>query len=153
MVKQSVQTELKSAKQAIADNAEAFELYYKELVSWNEKINLTAITERNDVYIKHFEDSLALLDVLELNKGTSLIDIGSGAGFPGLAMKAGGCMADVTLLDSTRKRVDFFAAYVRSAWSGLHLCLGCGPRRPRMMRITEAGLILPRQGRWQSFRY
>lgn len=102
-----MQINLKRAKQAIADNAAAFELYYKELISWNEKINLTAITEREEVYIKHFEDSLALLDVLDLNRGASLIDIGSGAGFPGLALKAGGCMSDATLLDSTRKRVDF----------------------------------------------
>ncbi len=102
-----MQIKLKEAYRAIEDNAAAFETYYNELIDCNKRINLTAITQRDEVFVKHFEDSLALLDVLKLDSGSSLIDIGSGAGFPGLALKAGGCMADITLLDSTRKRIDF----------------------------------------------
>ncbi|MBU0671608.1 MAG: class I SAM-dependent methyltransferase, partial [Candidatus Margulisbacteria bacterium] len=65
---------------------EEFKLYIRELLSWNKKFNLTAITNPEEIKIKHFEDSLSLLQVLKLTT-QSIIDIGSGAGFPGLPLK------------------------------------------------------------------
>ena len=66
---------------------EQFELYYKLLVSWNEKMNLTAITDREEVYVKHFLDSLSFVKTNPSTEDFRLIDIGTGAGFPGVPMK------------------------------------------------------------------
>ncbi len=81
--------------------------YYELLVSWNEKMNLTAITNKEDVYLKHFYDSLTLTKVIDLNKEESLCDIGTGAGFPGLVLKICFPHLKVTLLDSLNKRLIF----------------------------------------------
>lgn len=85
--------------------AEQFEKYYLYLVQENEKFNLTAITEEEDVIIKHFLDSI--LPIKELKEGSSLIDIGTGAGFPGIPLKIMRPDLKVTLLDSLQKRVKF----------------------------------------------
>ena len=61
--------------------------YYKALVEWNKKINLTSITEEKDVYLKHFYDSLTLFKEYDLTKDISLCDVGTGAGFPGIVLK------------------------------------------------------------------
>ena len=63
------------------------ETYYKLLVSWNEKMNLTAITEPKDVALKHFADSLSVLNYVDITNNASIIDVGTGAGFPGLVLK------------------------------------------------------------------
>ncbi len=102
-----MQIDIIKAGEALKRYGERYEEYYKELKEWNKKINLTAVTEKEQVFIKHFEDSLSLLDAVEIPPGASLIDIGSGAGFPGLAIAAAREDIDVTLLDSTRKRVEF----------------------------------------------
>ena len=81
--------------------------YYELLVGWNEKMNLTAITNKKDVYLKHFYDSLTLCEVTNLNKESSLCDIGTGAGFPGLVLKICFPHLKVTLLDSLNKRLIF----------------------------------------------
>lgn len=81
--------------------------YYELLVEWNEKINLTAITEYNDVMKKHFVDSLSLVKAFPLTKELRLIDVGTGAGFPGLALKIAFPNLKVTLLDSLNKRILF----------------------------------------------
>lgn len=86
---------------------EQFNRYYELLISWNEKINLTAITELNDVIIKHFLDSVSIVKINDLNSITSLIDIGTGAGFPGIPIKILFPNIKVVLLDSLNKRVDF----------------------------------------------
>ena len=76
-----------------------FERYYELLVEWNEKINLTAITEKNEVYLKHFYDSIApvLQDLID-NQELKLLDIGAGAGFPSLPMKIICPQLDVTII-------------------------------------------------------
>lgn len=85
---------------------EQFEKYYDLLISWNKKINLTAITEKNDVYIKHFADSIAMLQYTDIS-GKTLIDVGSGAGFPGIPLSIMDPSCKVVLIDSLRKRTDY----------------------------------------------
>lgn len=85
-----------------------FETYFKLLVEWNQKINLTAITEETEVYLKHFYDSLApILQGLMANEPIRLLDIGAGAGFPSLPMKILFPALDVTIIDSLNKRITF----------------------------------------------
>ena len=85
-----------------------FERYFELLVEWNEKINLTAITEKNEVYLKHFYDSIApVLQGLIDNQELKLLDIGAGAGFPSLPMKIICPQLDVTIIDSLNKRINF----------------------------------------------
>ena len=85
-----------------------FERYFQLLVEWNEKINLTAITEKNEVYLKHFYDSIApVLQGLIGNQELKLLDIGAGAGFPSLPMKIIYPQLDVTIIDSLNKRINF----------------------------------------------
>ena len=85
-----------------------FERYFELLVEWNEKINLTAITEKNEVYLKHFYDSIApVLQGLIDNQEIKLLDIGAGAGFPSLPMKIICPQLDVTIIDSLNKRINF----------------------------------------------
>ena len=83
------------------------ETYYKLLVSWNEKMNLTAITEPKDVAIKHFADSLSVLNYVDIPNNASIIDVGTGAGFPGLILKIARPDIKLTLLDSLHKRLVF----------------------------------------------
>jgi len=82
-----------------------FEDYMKLLLEWNEKINLTAITEENDIIQKHFEDSLTISKYI--NEKASIVDVGTGAGFPGIPLKIAREDIDVTLVDSLNKRIKF----------------------------------------------
>ena len=82
-------------------------LYGNLLIEWNEKINLTAITEPEDVLIKHFYDCILFFKHNEVPVGASLIDVGTGAGFPGLVLKIVREDLKVTLLDSLNKRINF----------------------------------------------
>lgn len=84
-----------------------FERYFKELVSWNEKMNLTGITERHEVYIKHFYDSLTLSFYVDFANVKSMADIGSGAGFPGIPLKIAFPHLQLTIVDSLNKRIQF----------------------------------------------
>ena len=87
---------------------EQFERYFELLVEWNEKINLTAITDKEEVYLKHFYDSSApILQGLIPNETIKLLDIGAGAGFPSLPMKILYPQLDVTIIDSLNKRINF----------------------------------------------
>jgi len=87
---------------------QSFQLYYRELVAWNARFNLTAITDRKGVQIRHFLDSLScLLAMGDDVHGQSLIDIGSGAGFPGLPLKIVRPTLHLTLLEATGKKVNF----------------------------------------------
>lgn len=87
---------------------EQFETYFRLLVEWNEKINLTAITDKKEVYLKHFYDSVApVLQGHITNEPIRLLDIGAGAGFPSLPMKIICPEIDVTIIDSLNKRINF----------------------------------------------
>lgn len=82
-----------------------FDTYGKLLVEWNEKINLTAITDPEGVTIKHFLDSLTIFSYVDIPECAKVIDVGTGAGFPGLAMLIARPDLDMTLMDSTKKRL------------------------------------------------
>lgn len=84
-----------------------FETYYNMLIDWNEKINLTAITEPYDVAYKHFIDCMSIFKSNVIKDGAKVIDVGTGAGFPGLVMKIFNPTLDVTLMDSLNKRINF----------------------------------------------
>ena len=86
---------------------EQLETYFKMLVEWNEKINLTAITDTEGVAIKHFADSLALFNYVDIPQNASVIDVGTGAGFPGVVLKIARPDIKLTLLDSLNKRLVF----------------------------------------------
>lgn len=93
---------------ALNDNQiEQFATYYNLLVEWNDKINLTRITEPQEVAIKHFADSLTLLKHYNIPQGAKVIDVGTGAGFPGIPLKIARPDIQLTLLDSLNKRLVF----------------------------------------------
>ena len=83
------------------------DIIYKTLIDTNKTMNLTRITDKEDVYLKHFYDSLTLAKVYDLNKSQTLCDIGTGAGFPGLVLKIFYPNLDITLVDSLQKRVNY----------------------------------------------
>jgi len=84
-----------------------FETYYRLLIEWNEKMNLTAITEKEDVFVKHFYDSLTLCFHFPMDRVRTMADIGSGAGFPGIPVKIACPGIRLTIVDSLRKRIVF----------------------------------------------
>lgn len=90
-----------------AEQLQQYELYFQELVSWNEKMNLTGITERSEVYLKHFYDSLTLSFYVDFTQIGSMADIGSGAGFPGIPLKICFPHLKLTIVDSLNKRIQF----------------------------------------------
>lgn len=91
-----------------------FEKYFNLLVEWNQKINLTAITDVNGVAIKHFADSLTLFNYIDVPEGASIIDVGTGAGFPGVVLKIARPDIKLTLLDSLNKRLSFLSVVLQS---------------------------------------
>lgn len=90
---------------------EAFEFYLKELLKWNQKVNLTSIRSEKGIILKHFLDSLSVH--LLLPKNSKVLDIGSGAGFPGIPLKIVQPSLEMTLIDSVRKKVDFQRHLIR----------------------------------------
>ncbi|RDU37255.1 16S rRNA (guanine(527)-N(7))-methyltransferase RsmG [Neobacillus piezotolerans] len=84
-----------------------FETYFETLVEWNEKMNLTAITERDEVYLKHFYDSLSASFYFDFSGPFSLCDVGAGAGFPSIPLKIAFPSLNVTIVDSLNKRITF----------------------------------------------
>lgn len=83
------------------------EKYYDMLVEYNKFMNLTGITEHDEVYLKHFYDSLTIVRAIDLNKVETLCDIGTGAGFPGIVLKIFYPNLKITLVDALQKRINF----------------------------------------------
>ena len=100
-----------------SDEAEKFDRLYELLIDWNSRMNLTSITDRKDVIIKHFVDSIAIMNYCDLDDGFSVIDVGTGAGFPGLPLKILLPDLKLTMLDSVNKKLNF----VREAVSELSM--------------------------------
>ena len=106
--------ELKKINITLTDTMlEQLNKYYELLVEWNEKINLTAITEKEEVYLKHFYDSLTLSTIIDLTKEETLCDIGTGAGFPGLVLKIVFPNLKITLVDALEKRINFLNLVIK----------------------------------------
>lgn len=100
--------EIKKLKIEITDKQlKDLRIYYEMLIEYNKKMNLTGITEKEQVYLKHFYDSLTIMKIIDLNEQETLCDIGTGAGFPGMVLKIVFPKLKVTLVDSLNKRVEF----------------------------------------------
>lgn len=95
---------------------EQFDTYYNELADWNRRMNLTSVIDRTEVQVKHFLDSLTLLPAIghNLPPGARVVDVGAGAGFPGLPLKITCPNIHLTLLESTRKKAAFLGHMVES---------------------------------------
>ncbi|OGP96004.1 MAG: 16S rRNA (guanine(527)-N(7))-methyltransferase RsmG [Deltaproteobacteria bacterium RBG_16_47_11] len=117
---------------------EAFELYLKELLKWNQKINLTAIRSGKGILLKHFLDSLSVHPYLP--ERSFILDIGSGAGFPGIPLKIVQPSFEVTLIDSVRKKVDFQRHIIRM--------LGLKGTEAIHGRVQDRGILQRLRGRF-----
>ncbi|AOM81413.1 16S rRNA (guanine(527)-N(7))-methyltransferase RsmG [Salisediminibacterium beveridgei] len=108
----------KEFRQALAEKGiqlndeqmDQFKTYYELLIEWNNRMNLTAITDKEDVYLKHFYDSISAAFHVDFNQASSLIDIGAGAGFPSIPLKIVFPHVEVTIVDSLKKRITFLEA-------------------------------------------
>ena len=94
------------------EQTEKLVLYYELLLEWNQKMNLTAITEPHEVAVKHVIDSLSAFDTQLFTKGVSAVDVGTGAGFPGIVLKIFFPSMKLLLLDSLQKRVNFLESVI-----------------------------------------
>ena len=114
MNKEQFKEELKNLNIELTKQQEMqLEKYYELLIEENKKTNLTRITEKEEVYLKHFYDSLTITKVIDLTQNLRLIDIGTGAGFPGLVLKIVFPNLNITLLDSLNKRIDFLNKVIK----------------------------------------
>lgn len=108
MIKNLLQTYIKDYKITLTENQyEQFQKYFELLAEWNEKMNLTAITDESGVALKHFADSLSLLNFVDILQNSTLADVGTGAGFPGVVLKIARPDIKLTLIDSLNKRLVF----------------------------------------------
>ena len=133
------------------DMLDKFDLLASLLIEQNKTMNLTAITQPNEVVVKHFADSLSLLSAVEVPQGAKVLDLGTGAGFPGLPLLIARPDIRLTMVDSTAKKL----AYVASTLDKLSLSAETAPRqsrgggqRPRLPRTIRYRL-LPRGRRAQ----
>ena len=117
---------------------EQLHIYYDELLSWNDKINLTAITELSDVLTKHYLDSLSITKILPyriLNSGLHIIDVGTGAGFPGMVLAVCCPESRFVLMDSLQKRVGFLNDCIEK--TGLRNCTAVHARAEEAAHMKE----------------
>ena len=108
-----------------------FDLYLQELLEWNKKFNLTAVTDPEEIKVRHFEDSLSVLEAVELSS-QSVLDIGPGAGFPGIPLKIVRPNIKLTLLESTRKKTEFLKHLVE------------------VLGLKEVEVVWGRAGEWKT---
>lgn len=108
---------IKAVKQLKVDlteeKLEKLNKFYNLLIEWNKKINLTRIEEEDEVYLKHFYDSLTIAKVVDLSEIKTLCDIGTGAGFPGIVLKIFYPNLKITLIDSLQKRVNYLNEIIK----------------------------------------
>lgn len=90
-----------------ANQENQFAIYFKELVEWNEKMDLTTITSMKDVYLKHFYDSISAAFYYDFTKELTICDVGAGAGFPSIPLKICFPHLKITIVDSLKKRIGF----------------------------------------------
>ena len=95
------------------EKLQKLEKFYELLIDWNNKINLTRIVEKEDVYLKHFYDSLTIVKEVDLKKIETLCDVGTGAGFPGIVLKIFYPHLKITLVDSLLKRVNYLNQIIK----------------------------------------
>ena len=130
---------------------ERFDRYAELLVEWNERMNLTAITEPGEIVVKHFVDSLTLLRAFTPPVGATLVDVGTGAGFPSVPVKIVRPDLRVTLLDSLNKRLVFLrelSACARAAGKRLCPCARGGGRAGSP--ATGSSMRSRPPGRWRT---
>lgn len=114
MTKEDFITELAKLGIILTKNQEIqLEKFYNLLIEWNKKINLTRIIDKEEVYLKHFYDSLTITKVVDLKKIETLCDVGSGAGFPGIVLKIVYPNLKITLVDSLLKRVNYLNTIIQ----------------------------------------
>jgi len=119
----------KKCPELIEEMQQQFEDYMKLLLEWNEKINLTAITEEDEIILKHFVDSLTISKYIK--EGNSIVDVGTGAGFPGIPLKIARKDLKITLVDSLNKRILFLNEVIEK--------LGLGDIETLHFRAEEFG--------------
>jgi len=123
-----------------ADQVQAFGLHARELIHWNRKINLTAIVEARELAVKHFLDAIAPLTWIP-DQG-ELIDVGTGGGFPGIALSIMRPQQPMTLIDGSRKKISFIKHLIRR--------LGLEKVQALQTRVEDLGRQEAYQGRFQT---
>lgn len=124
--------------QLSAEQVAQFEVYAQELASWNAHTNLTAITDAEGVQVRHFLDSLSVVKAAQLVAGTKVIDVGTGAGFPGLPLAIACPQINLMLLEATGKKVAFLDHVIQT--------LGLRNSRTLHARAEEAGHMTDQRG-------
>lgn len=125
------------------DQMRQFDTYYHTLIEWNQKMNLTAITDKEDVYLKHFYDSLTIAFAFDFNDQT-LVDVGAGAGFPSIPLKIVYPHLKVTIVDSLTKRITFLNTLFKEL--GLKDCQAISIRAEdyAMQHREQADIVMAR---------